>query len=387
MSSAKFFVKISTKNSIPKRAKFGECLLDQLTLAKGGSCLPSSKPIVCIKSEQEDTKPTESLKAQSTIASISLKSEELGIESTNTKPCLLYGNLVTNSAENIAGEARLSCNVEIAAWTNDSVVLEESCAADSIILKHPPFCPVRRHSNSQEAPPVGDGNSHSGIVAAVSVLLLSREGDVLMTRRAPHMRTFPGIWVPPGGHVEAGESIAAAGLRELWEETGVKDHLCDPQVLCMWESVYPPHVSYGPPTRQHLVIYVTVQTKLAANEVTVKLESKEVDAGLWLPAHLIKSIIDATNPDVEHADDLRQQIPACLPGYSVDQSTGGTVCAEIDVRPIIERNFVGQKLNSSRISTGTKFALERYLLWQKEQNEAKIMNKLNEQKYSTTAAL
>ena len=73
-------------------------------------------------------------------------------------------------------------------------------------------------------------NLFAGIVAAVSVLLLSREGDVLMTRRAPHMRTFPGIWVPPGGHVEAGESIAAAGLRELWEETGVKDHLCDPQV-------------------------------------------------------------------------------------------------------------------------------------------------------------
>ena len=36
------------------------------------------------------------------------------------------------------------------------------------------------------------------------------------------MRTFPGVWVPPGGGVEAGDAgMIDAAVRELREETGV----------------------------------------------------------------------------------------------------------------------------------------------------------------------
>ena len=45
---------------------------------------------------------------------------------------------------------------------------------------------------------------------------------VLITRRAQHMRTFPGVWVPPGGGVETGDADAVdAAVRELREETGL----------------------------------------------------------------------------------------------------------------------------------------------------------------------
>lgn len=45
-----------------------------------------------------------------------------------------------------------------------------------------------------------------------------RDGKVLLVQRAkPPM----GIWAFPGGHVEAGETLAEAAARELAEETGM----------------------------------------------------------------------------------------------------------------------------------------------------------------------
>ena len=63
------------------------------------------------------------------------------------------------------------------------------------------------------------------------------------------MRTFPNVWVPPGGSIDWDEeSLFAAGLRELKEETNLRFEeydviSCKP--LCMWESMYPTMLSKG----------------------------------------------------------------------------------------------------------------------------------------------
>jgi 8-oxo-dGTP diphosphatase len=51
--------------------------------------------------------------------------------------------------------------------------------------------------------------------------LLIREGTVLLARRSPRRKTYPGLWSFPGGHVETGESLVEALDRELREEVGI----------------------------------------------------------------------------------------------------------------------------------------------------------------------
>jgi len=50
--------------------------------------------------------------------------------------------------------------------------------------------------------------------------LLFEKGRVLLGLRAAH-KSFAGCWDLPGGHVEAGEKMEAALVRELGEELGV----------------------------------------------------------------------------------------------------------------------------------------------------------------------
>lgn len=55
---------------------------------------------------------------------------------------------------------------------------------------------------------------------AVNVAVLDDEGRVLMTRREDFE-----VWCLPGGHLEEGESLGAAAIREVREETGLEVEL------------------------------------------------------------------------------------------------------------------------------------------------------------------
>ncbi|HEU5329500.1 MAG: NUDIX domain-containing protein [Thermomicrobiales bacterium] len=53
-------------------------------------------------------------------------------------------------------------------------------------------------------------------------LVFLREGaDVLLLKGAPTKRLWANRYNGLGGHVEAGETIVAAALREVWEEAGI----------------------------------------------------------------------------------------------------------------------------------------------------------------------
>lgn len=61
------------------------------------------------------------------------------------------------------------------------------------------------------------------VVPRTLCFVLDRD-EVLLIRRAAHKRLFPGKVNGLGGHVEAGEDVAASAAREIAEEAGIAVH-------------------------------------------------------------------------------------------------------------------------------------------------------------------
>ncbi|WZL72510.1 NUDIX domain-containing protein [Clostridiaceae bacterium 35-E11] len=58
------------------------------------------------------------------------------------------------------------------------------------------------------------------ICPGVAVVIFDNENNVLLQKRAD-----VGLWGIPSGHVEPGETITNAAIREVFEETGLHIHL------------------------------------------------------------------------------------------------------------------------------------------------------------------
>ena len=74
-------------------------------------------------------------------------------------------------------------------------------------------------ANEQES---GRSNAPSRhVVVPRTLCFMVHNGDVLVIKRSPHKRIFPGKINGVGGHVEQGEDVITSAAREIFEETGL----------------------------------------------------------------------------------------------------------------------------------------------------------------------
>ncbi|XP_047740378.1 nucleoside diphosphate-linked moiety X motif 17 isoform X2 [Hyalella azteca] len=150
-----------------------------------------------------------------------------------------------------------------------------------------------------------------------------------------------------------GESMEAAGSRELLEETGVALSPGNPvEVLGMWESVYPPVLGLGHPVRQHLVVYLLALLPLPADSIQVQLQAKEVDAGVWLNCEQVSLMLHRGEKETMPST-TAQTLPAIVVNKAGESVPG-------EVNTLRFRQPVANETEGPRITSGTRYAL---VLW------------------------
>ncbi|MBN1422817.1 MAG: NUDIX hydrolase [Planctomycetes bacterium] len=110
---------------------------------------------------------------------------------------------------------------------------------------------------------------------SVYAVIADGEGRVLLLRRSQRSKHYPGQWEPPGGKVDAGESLDVALLREVREETGLA--LSIVRILGATESEFPGF------RVAHLLFEGTV------DGAQIRLD-EDHDAFAWIPR---REIVDA----------------------------------------------------------------------------------------------
>ncbi len=119
----------------------------------------------------------------------------------------------------------------------------------------------------------------NSLVPSVNVIVTNDAGDILMIRRSDNDN-----WAVPGGAIDLGESLPAAGVRETLEESGIVCEITglvgtytDPRHVVLYTS--------NGEARQEFSIVLTA--KAVSGEPTPSSESTEVR---WVPRDQVDSL-------------------------------------------------------------------------------------------------
>ncbi|XP_034498973.1 nucleoside diphosphate-linked moiety X motif 17 isoform X3 [Ailuropoda melanoleuca] len=208
-----------------------------------------------------------------------------------------------------------------------------------------------------------------GVDLGVAIILQSSDQTVLLTRRTRTLSVSPNLWVPPGGHVELDEELLDGGLRELWEESGLQ--LPQGQFswvpLGLWESAYPPRLSWGLPKYHHIILYLLVvsqesQQQLQAStylaQARIQPNRSEVSAFMWLGPD-VAAAVAATEDGTETPRHLPQELPPSVLTVELAEEGGARPLA-LPVSTLL-RTTPTTAEGKERVSSGTKFALRLWL--------------------------
>ncbi len=146
------------------------------------------------------------------------------------------------------------------------------------------------------------------IIVGVGAVVLRNNREILLVKRAK--KPGRGYWAIPGGHLEYGETLAEAAIRELEEETGIRG---EPLGIVWVDEILPGEGSCRNVDHKH---YVLIDILVKPENYDVKAGSDALDAGFFPINNPPRPITSSTLRLIEY---LRENISGrrCIPvmGY------------------------------------------------------------------------
>lgn len=125
--------------------------------------------------------------------------------------------------------------------------------------------------SQERALPLSHGEYQLGAI----IVVVNRNGDILLTLRNPQKKVCPSIWENTGGGAVSGETAEQAAVRELFEETGISADICELSYL------YRVHTVSQADGRGLLNEVFALYKEL--DPAALVLQPEEVSAAKWVP--------------------------------------------------------------------------------------------------------
>jgi 8-oxo-dGTP diphosphatase len=133
-------------------------------------------------------------------------------------------------------------------------------------------------------PPMSSKNE---ILPAVSAIIFNENGEVLLQKRRD-----TGKWCIISGHVEFGESVQEAIVREIWEETNVRSEI----VRLIGVYSLPQYTTYFYPDRQVQYVVTYFEVRLLG-KLEEGLSNSESEGFAYFAHDRLPDDIDLVNPN------------------------------------------------------------------------------------------